>query len=242
MATQLYSDLMARCRAEHQSPIGVPQAYKDFMTTQPAEVVIEMLRQKWVCIKCAPRKVELLLMTDLIDYGRADCLDIVLKQGFNPNQWTDPLFCNFDDDDEPEDDWTDRTTPLMDAINDKQTECVKVLLAHGADVNAYSSWMPPPLTIAVDNNNFEICELLVAAGVNVNFRNEHDDDNTALHSAVRKQASNIVSLLIEAGADVEAMDAHGRLPIDYCPHDNDMLRAILTGGGSGTKAARRSRE
>ena len=118
-------------------------------------------------------------------------------------------------------------TPLHYAVENNQTENVQLLISKNADINARNNSGQNPLDIAVERNHKDILELLVAngaepssiftavcigdlasvkvfleEGVNVNAKDPRS--RTALHIAARKGYREVVELLLEHGADVNA--------------------------------------
>lgn len=78
-----------------------------------------------------------------------------------------------------------RNTALVYAVFNDNTEMVRLLIAHGADVNAiHRSFELTGLMIAADNGNVEVARMLVQHGANVNAA---INDKTALDVAVLKE-------------------------------------------------------
>lgn len=64
-------------------------------------------------------------------------------------------------------------TCLHHAINDEKPAQVRILLSHGADVNAQDELLMTPLHYAAATDNLEITEILLAAqGININLKDE----------------------------------------------------------------------
>ena len=86
-------------------------------------------------------------------------------------------------------------------------EAVKQHLAAGTDVNAKSFYGETPLPLALKNGKWEIAELLIAGGVNVNARADYSArllGYTPLQYAAMEGHKEIAQLLIFKGADVNA--------------------------------------
>jgi ankyrin repeat protein len=116
----------------------------------------------------------------------------------------------------------EENTPLhkacsSDAIRPPEAfvQLVKVLLAHGADPNAPGEFEFTPLNNAAHMRRAEIIKLLLDAGAAV----QGGGGSTALHAALQPMhkppASSLASvkLLVEHGADVNAIDADGDTPL-----------------------------
>jgi len=90
-------------------------------------------------------------------------------------------------------------TPLMLAVQQKDLEVVKLILAHKVDVNSYDNntrWTA--LMAAVNDNSLEIVKELLAKGANVNFKAKNNV--TALAIAQSNNNTEMVKLLTNAGA------------------------------------------
>ena len=92
-------------------------------------------------------------------------------------------------------------TPLMYAGVADANEVVALLLAAGADDNAFGTDCVPPLTMATGHGNFECVRMLLRAGANGGMRDS--SGSTALHHSVRGSA-RVTRALLEAGADPNA--------------------------------------
>jgi ankyrin repeat protein len=103
---------------------------------------------------------------------------------------------------------------LFEAILKKQTEMGKLLIEKNIDLNYQSKinhhWTP--LLLAVDLGNDEIAKAMLNKGADPKIRADYDD--TALHSAALRGRSDVVPLLIEKGADVNAKETkNGNTPL-----------------------------
>ena len=102
-------------------------------------------------------------------------------------------------------------TPIQSAVVGGNLKMVKLLIEHGVKINSKSQFELPPLQIAVYNKNYEIVEFLLERGANVNQRFndcEKDTSTTALHIACMEGHNNIAEILMNYGADVNAL--HGK--------------------------------
>jgi len=105
---------------------------------------------------------------------------------------------------------------------------VKYLLGKGVKVDAPDDMQNTPLAIAVENSSYEIVEMLVKAGANVNAKNKLD--MIPLHRAAARlrepemscdggkeewaTATKIIRLLLEKGSDVNAKTSTGKTAKD----------------------------
>lgn len=93
---------------------------------------------------------------------------------------------------------------LYHATKHRDLECLRVLLEFGASVDGSNA-----IKHMLDREDAEGLRLLLEAGGNPNETNGEGD--TALHWAVRRNRSpNIVSILIDFGADLDAARQDGR--------------------------------
>ena len=119
-------------------------------------------------------------------------------------------------------------TPLLRAAKAGDNAALRLLLAHGARVDAANYTGVTPLMTAAgvghgsnptrgryktETEALESLELLLAAGADINARGL--GDQTALHGAARKGWTQVAKYLIEHGADPAAVDAQGLTALDY---------------------------
>jgi len=109
---------------------------------------------------------------------------------------------------------SDKRSPLMHAVIDKQNEIVKLLLGRGADVNAkdFNEWTA--LHFAAQNNDYEIVSLLISRGAKVNAQDSNG--NTPLWRAEfeSRDTTLIQDYLIQKGADDNLKNFHDVSPKD----------------------------
>ena len=123
-------------------------------------------------------------------------------------------------------------TPTAFAVK-QHPAFAKILINAGIGINARSSWWTTPLGIAVDQNDIDTAKLLMSKGseVNVAYRysggkpvkllrandaaelrivEEQLPDDTLLMVASRKGYTEMMKLLIDSGADVNAKTIKGK--------------------------------
>ncbi|KAJ8665291.1 hypothetical protein QAD02_006953 [Eretmocerus hayati] len=120
------------------------------------------------------------------------------------------------------------TTPLhiaaSNATEKESASLVKILISFHADVNCTELLkFSTPLHLATLHKNYEIIELLLKNGANVNAKER--DGKTPLHTMAlrdpRKELDmelvesyrKIITALVDAGCDINLQDAYGRTPL-----------------------------
>ena len=103
-------------------------------------------------------------------------------------------------------------TPMLAACYKGNLIIVKMLVEAGASVHSTDYTKETCLTLAAGYGHTETVRYLVGlpeVEVNEKARNKH----TALHSAVSRGHPDVVQLLIDAGADIEARNNFGHSPL-----------------------------
>jgi ankyrin repeat protein len=119
-------------------------------------------------------------------YSGAPTLERLLKQGADPNKRNDA-----------------NATALMWAATD--LEKTRLLLGHGAEVNARSNDMRTPLLIAARRpGNAPVVKLLLESGANPNPNAHPDADSSPLIEAATAGDADSMELLLGRGADTKA--------------------------------------
>ncbi|MHB2026549.1 MAG: ankyrin repeat domain-containing protein [Elusimicrobiota bacterium] len=103
--------------------------------------------------------------------------------------------------------------PLHWAALNGYTDIAKVLLDHGAMVNAQDDDKATPLHWAVLGNHLAVAKLLVSHGADVGAKDLFGD--TPLHMAADIGSLDMVNLLIASGANPRVRDGYLFLPQDY---------------------------
>ena len=91
-------------------------------------------------------------------------------------------------------------------------DVARLLLEHGADVNARNKDSVTPLHIAAGEGHVDVARLLLEHGAYVNARSEYG--LTPLYYAAVNGRLDVARLLLERGADAGARDDKGRTPLD----------------------------
>ncbi|CAG5119476.1 unnamed protein product [Candidula unifasciata] len=124
------------------------------------------------------------------DFGAENCAAILLNKGVEKDCVNNS-----------------RMTPLMHAVKAQSLEVTKLLVTWGCEVNTLlGTEGNSALHIAAEAGNEAICEVLIAAGANVNARNDKED--TPLIVASVSGHLPIVKLLLNHHASVNRRGYH----------------------------------
>jgi len=123
-------------------------------------------------------------------------------------------------------------TPLTTAVaGGRLDESVKLLLAHGADVNARCrDDRRTALHVAAAKGDTAIMKLLLAHKADVNALDEAG--NTPLHWAVERGLKESAELLLDAKADANARNRVGQTPLDLARPGDPSLATLLRRHGA----------
>jgi len=127
---------------------------------------------------------------------------------------------------------------LWNASYNGQTEIVDILLQNGARPILNLPYQDAsPLFVAVMRSHVQTALLLIHEGANVNFRggvpNESTTGYTILYVAAYNGLTEIVQMLIQAGADVNRMSAKCHIPLfAACTNGHYEIARILILSGS----------
>lgn len=105
-------------------------------------------------------------------------------------------------------------TPLMVAVrNNCDPEIVKLLLKSGADPNLRDSKGRTALMYAAGHSYMTTINLLLQAGSKIDEEEEHTGLTSLMFSLIKQREIQVVTGLIDAGADVNHRDIIGETPL-----------------------------
>ncbi|KAJ3306244.1 hypothetical protein HDV03_000164 [Kappamyces sp. JEL0829] len=113
----------------------------------------------------------------------------------------------------------DGQTSLHAAVREGHTECVTLLLRHGANVHLRDKYGRSVLMDSIVFNHPEIMRVLIQAGAHFS----QDEEMDAVHYLCRAVSSNDIDrvrLLVEAGVDPNTGAQDGRTPLHLCSSDD----------------------
>jgi ankyrin repeat protein len=130
--------------------------------------------------------------------------------------------------------WWEKT-PLHVAVDAKNTEIIELLLNAGADpLVAWDDDGHHPLHLAVENNDLSSVRLLLDHGADIDAK--YGDDGlreSALHDSCCRGRFDMVSLLLERGANMEVY-GHDGTALGFALHacQMDVIRLLLQKGAN----------
>ena len=156
--------------------------------------------------------------------------------GVCPAMWSDPAVCRVLIDagaDVQRKD--DGNSPLHYACVSGALDVVKMLVEAGAEVHATDYQGRTCLTLVAECGHTDTVRYLVGLPV---VEINHGNNYTALHCAVEKRCTDVVRVLIDAGADIEIKNNSGRSPLHTACESGalDVVK-MLVEAGAGVRVA-----
>ena len=184
------------------------------------------------------------LLSECVHTDHVACTEVLLQHwksvcnnvAFVPHQWTDPAVCRvlIDAGADLHTKDEDGCLPLHSACDSGALDVVKMLVEAGAEVRAKSDDGETSFTMAAAHGHTEtVCYLLGLPDVDVNHGNFN-----ALQCAAMNGHTEVVRVLIDAGADIDIKDNYdGCSPLHYaCESESLESVKMLVRAGAGVRA------
>ncbi|CAJ0947445.1 unnamed protein product [Ranitomeya imitator] len=104
------------------------------------------------------------------------------------------------------------------------SDCLEVLISWGIDVDQDIPHLGSPLYVACKGQHLACVRKLLYAGANVQHGRHLD---TPLHAAAQQSNTDIVSLLLDFGADISAKNTDCKRPVDVAAARSPVERHLL---------------
>ncbi|KAF7215725.1 ankyrin repeat and SOCS box protein 9 [Nothobranchius furzeri] len=153
-------------------------------------------------------------LTEACSKGHVACVLLLLQHGASPQGR----------------DWS--SSPIHWAAAKGHPECVKALVQHRADVDQHIDKLGSPLHLACTSQQLSTVRKLLQLGANVN---RDVAGESPLHTAARLSSPELVSVLLDHGADRLLVNSEGKRPLDLTSPDSETWRLLKEAGGSQTK-------
>ncbi|KAF0026522.1 hypothetical protein F2P81_021259 [Scophthalmus maximus] len=148
--------------------------------------------------------------------GHATCVSLLLQQGATPVGTSQS------------------SSPIHRAAAKGHPECIAPLVQYGADVDQHIDQSGSPLHVACSNQHLSAARKLLQLGATVNKGVSGD---LPLHIAARLSHPELVSLLLDHGADQGLRNLEGKRPLDLAPPNSPAERLLRQAGGGGLAQA-----
>ncbi|NXP81049.1 ASB9 protein, partial [Ramphastos sulfuratus] len=171
--------------------------------------------------------------------GHAACASVLIKHGAQVNaltvDWHTPLFSACVSGsvaclalllqhgaslDPP----CDLASPIHEAAKRGHVQCVELLWSRGVNVDHNIPHLGTPLYVACENQQVDCARKLLEAGANVNSGKGLD---SPLHAAARSCSVELVTLLLDFGADMWVKNAESKRPMELVPPSSPVGKLFL---------------
>ncbi|XP_028678829.1 uncharacterized protein bcl3 [Erpetoichthys calabaricus] len=129
-----------------------------------------------------------------------------------------------------------RQTPLHLAVITQQPHMVHLLVSNGSDAMLSDRNLQTSIHLACEHNNFDcLQEILNQRWKHLNLEARNYEGLTPLHIAVNNGNKEIVTLLLDRGADIDAVDIKsGRSPLIHAVENNntDTVKLLIESGSN----------
>ncbi|XP_062376534.1 ankyrin repeat and SOCS box protein 5b isoform X1 [Sardina pilchardus] len=128
--------------------------------------------------------------------GSSSCVEVLLEHGAKPQSEA----C--------------QPSPIHEATSKGKAACVEALLAWGADVDYEIPHLGTPLYIACVSQELQCTQALLDGGANVQKGHFLE---TPLHAAAQKDCTDVIKVLLEFGANINAKNVELKRPVETAP-------------------------
>lgn len=99
------------------------------------------------------------------------------------------------------------------------------MIANGLNVEheALKGTIPNVVDDLTTKDAFKVIDILVSSGVTIDDNSEKQEYKTALHIAVCQEDFDLVQGLVARGADVNAVDKNGKMPLNYIEDEDNRV-------------------
>ncbi|XP_035492955.2 ankyrin repeat and SOCS box protein 5 isoform X2 [Scophthalmus maximus] len=118
---------------------------------------------------------------------------------------------------------------LHEACKRGSSQCVESLLSHGADPDYDVSHLGSPLYMSCLHQHTACSKILLHRGASVNVGRGGD---SPLHAAATQENADLVSLLLDYGADFSLRDGNNRRPVELAPRGGKTQQLLQEFEGS----------
>ncbi|MBQ3564971.1 MAG: ankyrin repeat domain-containing protein [Alphaproteobacteria bacterium] len=137
----------------------------------------------------------------------------------------------------------DNATPLHKAAMHKNPEIIRDLVGHGADVSKTSYKGMTPLhyfasrsLCGYEDKIYNMVWYLGGQRAKISINAVDEYGKTPLHYAAESKYLDIISALIEMGANINAVDKYGKTPLDYAEEKGAIDAVSILKGRMAKKA------
>ncbi len=124
-------------------------------------------------------------------------------------------------------------TLLFESVSLSKIKAVEFFLRSGANANARNDSKETPLFYV--GKNIEMLNLLMACGARATCKDKYN--RTTLHAMASKGNAAGIAVLIKDGADVNAANQNGLVPLHHSANDEEITEALLAGGADPNKSS-----
>ncbi|XP_072705493.1 ankyrin repeat and SOCS box protein 9 isoform X1 [Ciconia boyciana] len=118
----------------------------------------------------------------------------------------------------------DLASPIHEAAKRGHVQCVEFLASQGVNIDHDIKHLGTPLYVACENQQVNCAKKLLESGANVNSGKGLD---SPLHVAARNCSAELVTLLIDFGADIWVKNAESKRPMELVPPSSPVGQLFL---------------